>query len=151
MTGLLVFFIFSFMLTFCIFRAGLSTYMTKNELKKYKREVSFFDRYFLLSAPSYAQNKYAKSKKRVIFYSNLLRLVRAFNFILHGSLLVVIIGFCLEKLGLIPIIDFTVYVASAFIIECVIMIIILGFIGYANDTTGYATRRDHHLKHRWRR
>lgn len=75
----------SFML-FCL-RGSLSLEiwcsMTKGERKKYKKSCSFLNRWFFLSAPDYVRDKYVKSEKKYIRYSQHARQNRFICIVLH--------------------------------------------------------------------
>lgn len=46
--------------------AGVRSFLTKNERKKYHASTSRIDRWFFWSAPNLIRNRYSKSEKRKI-------------------------------------------------------------------------------------
>lgn len=70
--------------------AGVRSFLTKNERKKYHASTSRIDRWFFWSAPNLIRNRYSKSEKRKISYSSTLKAYRAINLAAHIGLTAVL-------------------------------------------------------------
>ena len=73
------------MLLLCrfFFGAALSRFQSRKARKRYKADVSLWDRWFLLSAPHYVQDKYSKLERKIIKAKATIRAMRAMNLLLH--------------------------------------------------------------------
>lgn len=71
------------LLTRFLFWANLSMYQSRKAQKRYKAEVPLWDRWLLLSAPNYVQDKYSKLERKVIKARATTRAIRAMNLLLH--------------------------------------------------------------------
>ena len=67
-----------------LFWANLSMYQSRKAQKRYKAEVPLWDRWLLLSAPDYVQDKYSKLERKVIKAKATIRVMRVMNLLLHG-------------------------------------------------------------------
>ena len=74
------------LLTRFLFWANLSMYQSRKAQKRYKAEVPLWNRWLLLSAPDYVQDKYSKLERKVIKARATARTIRAMNILLHGLL-----------------------------------------------------------------
>lgn len=70
--------------------AGVRSFLTKNERKKYHASTSRIDRWFFWSAPNLIRNRYSKSEKRKIPCSSTLKAYRAINLAAHIGLTAVL-------------------------------------------------------------
>ena len=71
-----------------LFEATLARYQSRKARRRYKADVSRWDRWLLLSAPDYVQDRYSKLERKVIKAKATVRAVRAMNLLLHGLLAV---------------------------------------------------------------
>ena len=67
--------------------AGVRSFLTKNERKKYHASTSRIDRWFFWSVPNLISDRYSKSEKRRISYASTLKAYRAINLAAHIGLL----------------------------------------------------------------
>lgn len=74
------------LLTRFLFWANLSMYQSRKAQRRYKAEVPLWNRWLLLSAPDYVQDKYSKLERKVIKAKATIRAIRAMNILLHGLL-----------------------------------------------------------------
>jgi len=70
--------------------AGVRSFLTKNERKKYHASTSSIDRWFFWSAPNLIRNRYSKSEKRRISYASTMKAFRAINLAAHIGLTAVL-------------------------------------------------------------
>ena len=59
------------------------TSFSKNQYKKYKRETSFWGRYFIVSTQRYVKDRYSKSERRVIKHTSIVKILFYLNILLH--------------------------------------------------------------------
>lgn len=71
-----------------LFWANLSMYQSRKAQKRYKAEVPLWNRWLLLSAPDYVQDKYNKLERKVIKARAATCAIRAMNILLHVLLAV---------------------------------------------------------------
>lgn len=76
------------LLTRFLFWANLSMYQSRKAQKRYKAEVPLWNRWLLLSAPDYVQDKYSKLERKIIKARTTIRAIRAMNILLHALLAV---------------------------------------------------------------
>lgn len=66
-----------------MFWATLGRYQSRKAQKRYKADIPFWNRWLLLSAPDYVQDKYSKLERKVIKAKATIRAIRAMNLLLH--------------------------------------------------------------------
>lgn len=71
------------LLTRFLFWATLGRYQSRKAQKRYKADIPFWDRWLLLSAPDYVQDKFSKLERKIIKAKATIRAVRAMNLVLH--------------------------------------------------------------------
>ena len=69
-----------------IFGMTFASYQSRKASRRYRADISFWNRWFFLSAPDYVRDKYSKLERKVIKARALIRTLRVMNFILHGLL-----------------------------------------------------------------
>ncbi len=74
------------LMTHFLFGATLSSFQSRKANKRYKADVPFWNRWLLLSAPDYVQDKYSKLERKVIKAKATIRALRVMNLLLHGLL-----------------------------------------------------------------
>ena len=70
-TNMIIFLIIAWIATFasrCFIELGVFTYFSKKQYKRYKKDIGFWDRYFLITIKKTAHSQYIKSEKRRINY-----------------------------------------------------------------------------------
>ena len=71
-----------------LFWATLGSFQSRKAQKRYKADVPLWNRWLLLSAPDYVQDKYSKLERKVIKAKATIRTLRVMNLLLHGLLVV---------------------------------------------------------------
>ena len=71
--------------------AGVRSFLTKNERKKYHANTSGIDRWFFWSVPNLISDRYSKSEKRRISYASTLKAYQVINLAAHIGLTVVLL------------------------------------------------------------
>lgn len=66
-----------------LFGMTLSHHQSRKAQKRYRADVPFWKRWFLLSAPDYVRDKYSKLEKKIIKSQATIRALRAMNILLH--------------------------------------------------------------------
>lgn len=117
------------MATRFIFGMTISSYQSRKAIRRYKTDVSFWNRWFFLSAPDYVRDKYDKLERKVIRARALVRTLRVMNFILHGLLVPEIAVILLSSFG--AALPWGEQVFSGYIILCGSCLIILALVEWA--------------------
>jgi len=74
------------LMTRFLFWARLGSHQSRKARKRYKADVPLWNRWLLLSAPDYVQDKYSKLERKVIKAKATIRAIRAMNLLLHSLL-----------------------------------------------------------------
>ena len=112
-----------------IFGMTISRYQSRKAIRRYKSDLSFWNRWFFLSAPDYVRDKYDKLERKVIRVRSLVRTLRVMNFILHGLLVPEITLILLCSFG--AAVPWGEQVLPGYIILCGSCLIILALIEWA--------------------
>lgn len=82
-TGAITASILMLLMTRLLFQATLARYQSRKAHRRYKADIPFWNRWLLLSAPDYVQDKYIKLERKVIKAKATIRAIRAMNLLLH--------------------------------------------------------------------
>jgi len=113
----------------------------KKGYKKYKKNTTLINRYFLVSAKSMIKDRYSKSEKRIIRYSVIVNVLFYINIIINLAFLMVISGFILFLFNMLN--SKIIYLVFLFFLVFILLIFLIYAIIEAYVNYDYHKKRSH--------
>lgn len=121
---------------------GIRICLAKKDRKLYTANVSVIDRWFFWTAPKIVKDKYAKSEKKRIPYSSMVKAYRAVNLVMHIALTAESVSIFCYAFGFVPEL-FLNWVCAAYFVASFLSFVLLTVIDLTINSRYHRSRYGH--------